>query len=362
MQEKSQPVKAAIAALVAAWLCHAAVAAAQAEASAASAESPLFSQPSPIGDLEYRPGRGLRVGDTGLTAGGYANATFVRDEGEPARFDVDELSALFAWDPHPRLHGFVELELEDLVEADTDDGASAEQAQFRVERAYGDLHLFEPLSLRVGKFLTPVGRWNVIHAAPLVWTTSRPVTTERPFDDNTTGAQLFGSFFTERASITYRLFGQFVDQLEERPQPVAQDRSAGARLEVALAEGPELGATYLSYRRRDGDWNQLGGLDGFWQGERLELLGEGIVDEADDRRGTEWGGFLQLAYEVVPRWFAIGRFERFDPRGGRPADLFDLAGAFKPLPNMIFKAEYLIADRRSRISEPGFKSSFAIMF
>jgi hypothetical protein len=43
----------------------------------------------------------------------------------------------------------------------------------------------------------------------------------------------------------------------------------------------------------------IGGLDLFWQTGRLEVLGEGLVDEDDDRRGTEWGGYLQLAYEVT---------------------------------------------------------------
>jgi hypothetical protein len=362
MQEKSQPVKMRAARILAAslWLL-AGTALAQPEFGDSTGEQPLFSRPSPLGDLEYRAGRGLRLGDTGLTAGGYANFTLTDDEGEPPQFAVEELSALLSFDPHPRLHGFVELELENFMRLEGK-GTEIDESQFRVERAYADLHVAEPLNVRVGKFLTPVGRWNVIHAAPLVWTTSRPIATERPFDDNTTGGEVFGSLLTERALVTYRLFGQFVDQLEERPQTVTQERSGGARLEIAPNTGPELGATYLSYLRRDGGWNELGGLDLFWQTGRLEMLGEAVVDEDDDRRGTEWGGYLQLAYEVVPRWFAIGRYEHYDPRGDPTVDLFDLAAAFRPWPTVVLKVEYLLADRRSGVAEPGFKSSFAFMF
>lgn len=364
MQEKRHPVKAAVWAGVALWAALALPAwgGAPGEAMSEPNEPPLFVHPTAIGDLEYRPGRGLRLGDSELTIGGYGNLTFVRDEGAEPKASASELSALVAWDPHPRLHGFAEFELDDSVIADRDVGATLDHGRFRVERAYGDLRFADAFNFRIGKFLTPVGRWNVIHAAPLVWTTSRPLTSERPFDVNTTGAELYGSFFTDPAVLTYRMFGQFVDQLQERPADVRQERSIGGRIEAALSIGPELGATYMAYRRVGGDWSHLGGIDFLWQLGPLETLAEAMFDDAENQTGNEIGGFLQLAYEVIPHWFSVGRFESFHPRSGTPVEIFTLGGAYRPFPNLIWKAEYDLADHKSRVANPGFATSLAFMF
>ncbi len=62
-----------------------------------------------------------------------------------------------------------------------------------LERLYADVYLAPAATLRLGKFLTPIGRWNLIHADPLMWTTSRPLVTFQPFATDTTGGMLYGS-------------------------------------------------------------------------------------------------------------------------------------------------------------------------
>ena len=364
MQERARGVKAAAVLL---WLACTGTALAQspdpAEPSpSGSGEQALFVVGSPLGALTYEPGRGLAVGASGLRLGGYANLVLARDEGEAARFTLDELSFLAVYDPHPRVHLFTELELEDLWDLASDREGSVEHASFEIERAYGDFTISDELNLRLGKFLTPVGRWNVIHAAPLTWTTSRPLVTTRPFDDNTTGAQVFGSFAVEPATVTYHLFGQFTDGLDHAHQPVEQERSGGARLELDLAEGPQLGATFLTFRTR-GRWEELGGLDAMWSFARTELHGEVVLADGEGAEGGGWGGFAQIVQELVPRWFAVGRYEMFDPRGGRrPVHLFDVGAAYRPWPPLVLKAEYLFADHASTIVDPGFLSSVSLLF
>ena len=124
------------------------------------ADASVLSLPTHIGEVRYTPGRGLRVGDTGLTLGCYGALDLTRDDGGPATFTFEDLSLFFIWDPTKRLHLFSEL---DVVEQDEPDVA---RRTFQTERLYGDLAAFDWLNLRVGKFLTPVGRWNLIHARP----------------------------------------------------------------------------------------------------------------------------------------------------------------------------------------------------
>jgi len=157
-------------------------------------------------------GSGPSYTSSGTNIADHGNATFTRDEGDPARFSLDELSLLVSWDPLPSIHLLSELEGEDLATIDDEGHGGLVDAHFTVERLYGDVAVTDWLQLRAGKFLTPVGRWNVIHAAPLVWTTSRPLVTKLTFDPHTTGGMVFGSLEPLLRDGSYELFGQFTDQ------------------------------------------------------------------------------------------------------------------------------------------------------
>jgi len=322
------------------------------------AEEPLFALASPLGPIAYTPGRGLGLGDTGLRLGGYSSLELTRDEGDVPRLSLSDLSFFVIYDPFERVHLFSELEIEDLVSVDTKGHGGTADNRFEVERLYADLNLRDEVQIRLGRFLTPVGRWNVIHAQPLVWTTSRPLVTDLTFDNDTTGAMLFGDLGERFA---YSVFGQFVKDFESRPQYQSQRYSVGTRFEVELDPGASLGATYLSFRDNE-RWYQLGGADLAWNRGPLEVLAELTADGADGLAGVQWGTFAQAAV-ATPLWVhLIGRYEYFDPRGEAPIHLVDLGIAYRPLPFLLLKAEYLIASRSSDLAEPGFKSSVSLLF
>ncbi len=326
-------------------------------------DTSLFSLSSPAGPIAYTPGRGLHVGDTGLTLGGYSSINLERPEGGPARLTLDDLSVFIIWDPSPRFHFFSEQEFEDLLEVDDHGRGGTVNYTHSVERLYGDFTAADAFTVRVGQFLTPVGRWNVIHAQPLVWTTSRPLATLVPFAPQTTGAMVFGSFFPRTGSLTYSLYGQFVNTLDAEPEaPQAADRSAGARLEYWSDTGGSVGASYYGFTD-NGSWRHLGGLDMFWRRGPLELLGEFLYAGAPHAVGNQWGVYLQGAFELRPRVYLVGRYEHFDQRPPQPeVNLVTVGVAYKPVSNIVLKAEYLVADHPAQELPPGFRSSFAILF
>jgi hypothetical protein len=324
-------------------------------------EMPGVSLPSPAGPLLYVPGRGLRVGETGLAIGGYSTVNLVRDEGAAAQLTLDDLSFFVIWDPTARVHLFSELEFEDLIEVDDHGRGGTPDNTFTVERLYGDLGISDLLNVRAGKFLTPVGRWNVIHAQPLVWTTSRPLATSLPFDPHVTGAMLFGSVFPDSSELRYSLYGQFVDQFERVSQPQPADRSAGARLEYGL-RGAAVGTSFFTFTHQS-IWQQVIGLDTLLVRGPLEVMGEFVFADATRDLGIQWGLYLQSVIEVLPRFHLVGRYEHFEQRPPQPGvNIVDLGVAYKPAPPIIVKAEYLIADHRAEQSPPGFKCSVAILF
>lgn len=346
MQDLGRAVKTAC--LVAAWLALVGGA-----ARAAGADGP--------DEIAYTPGQGLRLGRMGLTVGGYGSVDFERDEGGPARLHVEDLALFVTWDPHARLHFFAELEGEDLAAVDDQGHGGTAESRFTVERLYGDLALRDWLNLRVGKFLTPVGRWNVIHAQPLVWTTSRPLVTVRPFDPHTTGAMVFGTVYPARETLAYQLYGQFTEQLGPEPTPQRADHGAGGRLEWSRGSDWSIGASYLAFERGR-DWRHLTGLDGLWTHGRFELMGE-FAHVVGMHGPDRWGVYLQGVVEVAPRIFLVGRYEHDDPPAGyREVNLVVAGAAWKPWDPVIVKVEYLVADHRVADSPPGVKSSVAVLF
>jgi hypothetical protein len=233
-----------------------------------------------------------------------------------------------------------------------------------VERLYLDLGSRDALRLRFGKFLTPIGRWNLARIEPLLWTTSEPLIVEQVFDDTMTGAMLHGSVFPTGGALSYSLYGTFLNPLDAEADEHPARYSAGAHLEWASLKGWTIGASYFASQLEKREWNHLGGADLLWQPHaRVELSGEALFGEGSREDGALWGLYAQTVVETLPTVYLVGRYERFNPPGGgRDINLFDLGLAWVPVPYLRLKADYVIADHLSELSSPGLRMSVSILF
>jgi hypothetical protein len=265
------------------------------------------------------------------------------------------------WDPHPRLHFFSEIEYADVFTVDDRGEIDTSGDRLTAERLYTDFTFTDLLNLRTGIFLTPVGRWNVIHAPPLQWTTEQPLVTELPFDPNVTGVMLFGSVFPRGGVLTYSLYDQFADPIEGDPEFDPAEHSVGARLEYTADAGWSVGASFLAARREEG-WRELGGLDLLWNHGRFEVMSELII-EGGEGGGSQWGGYLQGVFQLTQRLYLVGRYEHYHhPAPEGHVNLVTLGVAIRPVPAVVLKAEYLIADRRDPEGEAGVHASIGTLF
>ncbi|MEO7434580.1 MAG: hypothetical protein ABI080_03770 [Candidatus Binatia bacterium] len=324
-----------------------------------SREGPeLFGVESPLGHIDYRAGRGLHLGATTLTIGGYTTADAERLEDGSSRGGLD-VNFFLSADPVSFLHLFSEIEVGELVDWEGG-GRPHASPKFKVERLYGDATWSDGANLRFGKFLLPFGRWNQVLADPLLWTTSEPLIVEEVFHEEVTGAMLWGNVFPGGETLSYALYGSFLD----RAVSEAEHDGVGARLEWTSRTGVSVGASYLASKRTDGAWNHLGGVDAFWQPhERVELSGEALVGEGAHADGGQWGLYAQAVVETIPTVYLIGRYERFNPpAGGRGIDLFDLGVAWVPTYYLRFKVDYRFADELDDRSAPGVRASFSVLF
>lgn len=327
--------------------------------------SELFGLDTPIGRVDYQAGRGLRLGNSRFTLGGFVTAEAERLESGESAGGLENVNLFLFFDPVSFVHVFSELEISPLAHWETGQKGPSSDADFEVERLYADVGPSDALNLRVGKFFTPIGQWNQAPAEPLVWTASEPLIVEEVFDETTSGAMLFGSTFPRGGTLSYAAYGSFFDPLGHTPDPRPAAHDAGFYLDWASLGGWSVGASYLaSELRHGGGWNHLGGLDARWRPTgRIELSSEALVGEGSHQQGFLWGFYTQAVVETVHTLYAVGRYEHFDTPGpGRAIDLYDVGLTWVPRYYLRLKVDYQFADHADELSAPGLRAAFSILF
>lgn len=317
---------------------------------AAVATGPAASVPAETGETLPNPaGRGFTIGETGLTLGGYVTGEAEDLEGEDHYSQLEGNLFVF-YEPVRYFRFFADLELA------TD--------SLGLERGYLDLSASDALNLRLGKFLTPIGRWNQAHIEPLTWTTSEPVLVETVFDDTVSGASVYGSVFPSGGALTYTAYASLVDPIAVDEEEGFADHSAGARLEWASLGGWTAGLSYYASQPPDSRWHHLGGADLLWQPHRrVEISLEALAGEGVHGSGSAAGGYLQAVVETFPSLYAVGRAETLDLPGPLPAARFGTLGlVWAPLPSVRLKGDYLFTNEAGTFAGPGLRLSLSWLF
>ncbi|MBU6246218.1 MAG: hypothetical protein KGN77_00565 [Xanthomonadaceae bacterium] len=327
----------------------------------------------------YALGQGLYFPAQGLRVGGYANLQYYDVANDSPTLNSHDISLFVTKDLGTRAQLFTELDAGDAIQL----GGSPpnrRHSELDVERLYVDYHARAWLNLRLGKFLTPVGQWNQVHADPLTWTVSRPLATSAAFARHAAGAMAFGTVTARGHDLDYWLFADDSRDLDVGPD---QDRAyvasgtdlpnrnnfrhavGGRLLWHARDDRFTLGMSLLGYRldipRRD---YRLVGVDFGWNGRHLSLDGEGIYREGGrPGEAAETGGFVEAEVPLIRRLYLVGRLERY--RTSTPPQtvtLRTLALNFRPTPGLVLKLEHRDGNRSTQLAPAGWLASFAVLF
>jgi hypothetical protein len=312
----------------------------------------------------YQLGRGYHIDQLGLIIGGYLNISFDRFENHNSQLTLDDASLFLSWKIKPWLRLFTELEFEDSVLINRD-GIHSSQATFSIERLYLDVLISEQSTLRLGKFLTPVGYWNETHAAPLVWTTSRPLVTDRPFPKHSSGAMLHGTLTIASKDVDYAVFADDSSDLDPKKTEIYFNNAFGGRLRLSLSDFSTIGISYVNFRSNEQANNpsyNLLALDFEFKRHYFEITSE-FTYRFSESSIEQKGLYLQGVMPLGKNFYAVGRCEYFDDGQINPNIHLGIAGlAYRPIPSLVFKAEYRIGRHNSAIAASGFLSSIAILF
>lgn len=326
----------------------------------------------------YVLGLGYPLPWLGLIAGGYATLRAGNLEGEPAKAVIKDLSLFLHTDLDTRWHFFTELELGDPL-AWTRDGLTTSYAEFDVERLYVDHNLTPRTTLRLGKFLTPIGRWNLIHADPLVWSVFRPLTTSAAFARHASGIELQGTWPFADSSLDYRVYGDDSSALDIGPgyeatyleAPVTPnpdnvfDHGGGIRLHYrALDDALQIGLSAASFRlTHQPGTKDLVGVDLFYTRSGFEVTGETVYRRSAGTNGDEWGGFAQLVVPIGRGFFAVLSGELFKAEGySETTDIQHLGIAYRPIPPVTFKVELQESQGVEELAPDGWQLSVSVLF
>jgi len=278
------------------------------------AQTALAQQAPPGAD--YLPGQGLAVGNTGVSVGGYATAQWQNLEREDSAVSLSHMS-LFVWSELGNHAKF-------LAELDNQENHLGHHEREReggrflsVERLYLDYSFSDRLTVRAGKFLTPIGRWNQLHADPLVWTTSRPLLTHDLFPDNVTGVMAMGNATVAGQALDYMVYHSVGGEVRPDPAQDPFDDAYGARVVLPLSDSVQLGVSAARYDQvapahglAVGEVKRLVGLDFLWAARGYELSSELLYRRSSQGPAqTARGAFVQAAVPLDRGLSAVARIE-----------------------------------------------------
>ena len=325
---------------------------------------------SPSWAGEYHLGEGYSVGNVNVA--GYINLVAEAPHDGKTEIIGDDLSLFVSGRFNQYFNPFVEAELTSATFwREGSDPFSHNSPSFVLERLYNDSNITDALTLRVGKILSPVGEWNTIHAAPLVWTTTRPLTTYRSFPEYTSGLSL--NYSPQNAKLPeLQLFWQPDGEIMAKPKalvtreyvhtegvhlnwPIGLTDKIGVTLQHADVKGTNEDQTLLGFNFR----KTLGKFQFETEATHTHISGTNPTRVRDD----EWGTYVLGGYAINDKWSAMARYEYFADREFNQGSRNALLGVvWRPNSAIAWKLEYVKQEGARLDIGTGIYGSFSVLF
>ncbi len=332
-----------------------------------------------------------------IKLGGYAGITLTRPlDSSSVKVAEGNVALIVSGSLTPRISYLGEL---DAVNSSRQNYAGRQDdSQFELARLYAELTYNDLLRLRVGRFLTPVGQWNEIHAEPLTWTAVRPLASYRSFAKYSTGLMLAGQGSIAGRDAGYALWAAPSLNLTEIEEDELEFTGAfGGRVALEAVRGVWIGASGGLVRERrpkssfdddtipeppeppeiPGDTTEdpedpedrdeshgrvLAGLDLTARYGGFELRAEATWLQRGLDRPEERTAFVQLAAPLGGGLFAIGRGEYSRPLGGQTGRIGLVGLHWRAPGRFVFKLERQAAGASAQAVATGWFLSVSRLF
>lgn len=302
---------------------------------------------------------------------GYANVVYSSPQKGNSDLEVDDLSIFVSGKFNKWLNPFIEAELSSVPVWEESKGFRFNYANTGVERAYNDIQLNNENQLSIGKFLSPINHWNTVHAAPLVWTTNRPVTSYYSYSNYITGVK----YKHDLNIITGHYIEAYWQPVEELNPPTKTNLPYrykdiyGARWvgheDIDLYFG--LSGQYATVKNTN-DKRATLSADLNWQFKNFDIESQAYITFVNSinsqYHNKDYGLYIQSAYPLYEnKVYGIGRIEHYELSNFEKSTTTGTLGiTYKPKQKISLKLEWQQTTGDQSLSPTGLFGSLAVLF
>lgn len=295
-----------------------------------------------------------------------------------AKLELDDLSIYVSSNINRWINPFVEAEYFGKTIWNKQN-FNKNKGKFIFERLYNDFIVNKNDRIRLGKFLAPIGYWNLIHAAPLVWTVNRPLTSTYSYSNYITGLEYGHSIDTfdgSRLDVYVQLGDEFnAKPLTEHPRRYSKIIGASWTLTDNLDTRSSIDFQYAKVKS-NGSKRTTVSFHRVWYLQSWDIDTQLIytnisntkpidfsLGNVHERDGWDGGGYLQARYRLSNHLNIYGRTEFFhiaqQQQGGQN---FILGARYKMYHWGNINVEYKTGTGVNAISDDGLILSYNAMF
>jgi hypothetical protein len=247
------------------------------------------------------------------------------EDADKVKLEIDDLSIYVSSHINRWINPFVEAEYFGKT-LWSKQSSNKNKGKFIFERLYNDTNVNNTDRIRVGKFLAPIGYWNLIHAAPLVWTVNRPLTSTYSYSNYITGVEYghsINAFDGSRIDSYIQLSNEFnAKPLTEHPRRYSKVVGLSWTLSDNLDTRSSLDFQYAKVKENNSKRTTFS-FHKVWYLEQFDIDTQLIYTkvQADNQTisndnilvidGWDGGGYLQARYRFSHQLNFYGRTEYF---------------------------------------------------
>ena len=293
---------------------------------------------------EYQLGKGFQIGSLPLFIGGYTSIEYEHKYGKNRSLTLDDV-AVMVYGGYNNFSYMIELEAEDIYKEVYGDEEDEEiQDHFHIERLYIDYEFNDRYMLRIGKYNSPIGFWNLNPVNVLRDTSSSPIIVEQLFPVFSSGLDLR---YTQERDLSSTI--HFIAQENKDIETLINDdiynnfdvnRHYGAGITLQNdALSYQFSAGYFRTLMDDEYYYLLAAFK--YQDSSLKIQGEIGTQLNEDESTIPYIAYLQYSKYFQEKHEAIIRIESYHNKIEDKSDSFVVLGyTYRPLYPIALKSEY----------------------
>ena len=287
---------------------------------------------------DYVLGEGYQVGDLPIYVGGYFSLDYQKKD-ERDRFRVDDIAFLSYGGTNTFSYMF-ELEFKELYVKTDDNGVktTTKNEKLYVERMYVDYNINDNYQLRLGKYNSPIGFWNLMPINVLRETSSSPLVIDVIFPKFTTGIDVgYNSF--EDGEIKVDLIFQDNSTIDDEYNNYDVVKHYGVGISYELDNYTfKANLGYFANRNKDDYTYAL--LSARYEDDNYQFLAE-VGAQRSEYNEHNYAGYVQGLYRFSEQHIGIIRLESFEIERQNLDDAIAIFGyTYRPLYPIALKSEY----------------------